>query len=218
MTIAIIPAFNEATRIGPVITGALRHVSRVLVVDDCSHDETAHIAHQAGATVIRHPINLGKSGALKTGCKAALLLGATTIVFLDADGQHDPEDIPNLLAALRQGADVALGTRSDWKLMPRSRRLGNFLVAYVMRIFFSVQAIDVQCGFRAFRAEVLPKIAWQSKRYHADAEMMARVGKHKLTCFEVPIKTIYHEHYKGMTIIDGLGLLYYLVIWRMTLK
>ncbi len=91
---AILPAYNEEISIGSVILRARQHADRVIVIDDGSSDATAEVARLAGAEVICHPENRGKGAALKTGFKAAI--GADVIVTMDADGQHDPAEIPNL--------------------------------------------------------------------------------------------------------------------------
>ena len=93
-TIAVIPAYNEAKHIAEIVSEVKKYVPDVLVIDDASADATRELAKRAGATVLRHPINLGKAGAIKTGCDAALSLQAEIIILLDGDGQHDPKHIP----------------------------------------------------------------------------------------------------------------------------
>ena len=99
---AVIPAHNESAHIKNVVMGTKKYVSKVIVVDDASKDDTFEIASKAGATVLRHIVNLGLGGTLKTGCDAAILLGADAIVTLDGDGQHDPSEIPKLLDAMKR--------------------------------------------------------------------------------------------------------------------
>jgi len=112
--IVVIPALNEASRIGGVIAGVRRVAGDidVVVIDDGSEDDTAERARGAGATVLSHPFNLGYGAALQTGYKHALRSGYTHLAQLDADGQHDPADVPRLLEPLRRGdADVVIGSR-----------------------------------------------------------------------------------------------------------
>src|SRR3989344_4428204 len=95
--VAVIPAYNEASRIRETLVGVHSIVDGVIVVDDGSTDETAGVARESGATIIRHAINRGQGAALRTGTDAALRLGADVIVHVDADGQHDPSLIPSII-------------------------------------------------------------------------------------------------------------------------
>ena len=122
----VIPALNEASVVGDVIEQVRRVCPNVVLVNDGSSDETALRARLAGARVISHAINLGQGAALQTGITYALRLGASHIVTFDADGQHDPKQIPSLIQSLDDnGADVALGTRFKGSTidMPMTRRL-----------------------------------------------------------------------------------------------
>ncbi|MEX2011973.1 MAG: glycosyltransferase family 2 protein, partial [Chloroflexota bacterium] len=114
---AVIPAYQEAPRVGPVVVGAKAHLP-VLVVDDGSADDTASVAEDAGATVLRLRPNQGKGAALRAGFRWALDNGIEAVVTLDADGQHDPAEIPTFVAArARTGADLVVGRR-DFRRMP----------------------------------------------------------------------------------------------------
>ena len=109
---AVIPAWNEATRIGPVIRGVRSFADLVIVIDDGSEDKTADVAKKAGAITLRHSLNRGQGAALRTGTEAALRLGADIVVHVDADGQHDPSMIQTLSDPIVRGeADVVFGSR-----------------------------------------------------------------------------------------------------------
>jgi len=113
-TLLIIPAYNEGGRIGDVLrrVRAAGFVGEVVVIDDGSKDGTGAEAREAGARVVQHPFNLGYGAALQTGYKAALDLGASYVVQMDADGQHDPDNIAKLLAPiLDDRCDVVIGSR-----------------------------------------------------------------------------------------------------------
>ena len=133
-TVALIPAYNEEGRVGAVVREAKKYVDLVIVADDGSADNTAKEAEEAGAVVIRHPQNMGKGAAVATLIKAALAADAKYAVLLDADGQHDPTDIPKFLQALRNGAGHAAGNRFPHTKMPTIRRLGYKALALLHRI------------------------------------------------------------------------------------
>ena len=120
---ALLPAYREENRIGPVVADLLKHPVTPLVVDDGSDDNTAGEAEAAGATVIRYTPNRGKGAALKTGFEYALEHECRAVITMDSDGQHSPEDIPGFLETLeRTGAPVLVGNRmSDTRDMPLIR-------------------------------------------------------------------------------------------------
>src|SRR5947209_3583835 len=133
----VVPAYNEAVRLGTTLRGLLPHYPQVVVVDDGSQDATAQVARDAGAWVAQHVLNCGQGAALQTGITFALQRGAGFIVTFDADGQHDPAEIDSLLTPLRQGqADVALGSRFLGQSidMPRTRRIVLKLAILFTRI------------------------------------------------------------------------------------
>lgn len=214
----VIPAYNEGLHIGDVVRSALSFVTTVIVVDDASKDQTSEEAKKAGAIVLRHPINLGKAGAIKTGCDAAECLGADIIILMDGDGQHDPVHLPEFLSIFQNpDVDFVFGSRTDLRTMPFVRRLGTELLEFAMRRLFKINICDMQCGYRAFRTRIYPKLRWTSKKYYADAEITARVGKFHVPYREIMIRTIYHEPDKGMTMYDGIALPLKLLIWKFTL-
>jgi glycosyltransferase involved in cell wall biosynthesis len=129
--IALIPAFQEGPRIGAVVTATRRHLP-VVVVDDGSTDDTADVAAAAGATVLRQIPNAGKGAALRAGFRQALADGAAAVVTLDADGQHDPDEIPAFLAAFAASRpELVIGQR-DFARMPPVRRLSNTLGGWAL--------------------------------------------------------------------------------------
>lgn len=216
--ILILPAFNEEMHIGAVVTESLKYVDRTIVVDDCSEDGTYQSALAAGAFVLHHKANLGKAAALKTGCDAAILLGADIIALMDSDGQHKPSDLPRLLELLeKNNLDITVGSRSGGDNAPFLRTIGNRLLRFATKTLFRVNVTDIQSGFRVFRSDAYSKLRWVSNNYHADAEMTARIGIHKLSYQEIFIETIYLDRHKGMTPIDGLLLLLNILRWRVLL-
>jgi glycosyltransferase involved in cell wall biosynthesis len=147
----IIPARNEAPRL-PWVLERLRQQlpdAQVIVVDDGSSDETAAVAYARGAQVLRHPYGMGNGAALKNGIRNAT---GEVLVLMDGDGQHDPADIPRLLATLDQGFDMAVGARSSASHATRLRRLVNGVFNRVASWMVDHRIADLTSGFRAIRA------------------------------------------------------------------
>ena len=202
--IAVIPARNEQEHIRDVLKETKKYVDKVIVVDD-STDKTREIAKQEGAIVLRHIVNLGYGGALKTGCDAALLLGANIIVILDADGQHDPKKIPNLLEPILKGkADIVFGQREINENMPFEKRFGNKFLQILSKSLFGIKLKDTLCGFRAFTLEAYKKIRWESSDYSVALEMLINTKNQKLRYISTMVPTIDNDPYKGVAIFDGL--------------
>lgn len=149
----VIPAFNEGPRIGGVVAGvrAVVPAAEVIVVDDCSRDETAAAAEAAGARVIRRPHNVGNGAGVKTGARAAT---GEVIVILDADGQHDPRDIPRLLGHIGL-YDMVIGERDRAGQENTLRWLGNTLINRFGSYLIEMDMRDLTSGFRAMRRAVL---------------------------------------------------------------
>lgn len=208
----IIPARNEICRLPALLTQLPDAVNgnrlRVIVVDDGSTDGTGDAARQAGALVLRHAINLGKGASLKTGCDAARRLRAEVVVVMDADGQHDPADLPRLVAPVVDGeADLVLGYRLRDGSMPAVLRFGNAGLNLTLRLMFGAAFLDSQCGYRTIRMAVYPLVRWRASDYAVESEMLVRAVRAKLRVVEVPIATIYHDRYKGTQPLDGVRIL-----------
>ncbi len=149
----IIPAKNEAASIGLVVSGIreLLADAEILVIDDGSSDETRTISEQAGAKVISHPRSLGNGAAVKAGARRA---NGETLVFMDADGQHNPADIPRLLAELENGNDMVVGARASAKSHANIGRLmANGIYNLVASAVTGHTIPDLTSGFRAVKAE-----------------------------------------------------------------
>lgn len=215
----ILPAYNEEKYIADIVRRGSKFVDRVIVIDNCSTDNTLEEARRAGAIALHHCVNLGKAGSLKTGCEMALRLGTDVIAFMDSDGQHEPEDLPRFFKALEEeNLDIVIGRREGLGKMPVIRKLGNMMIAWSVNLLFKIDVKDVQSGFRVFRANVYDKIKWNSTgnaHYFADAEITARVGQNGLAYKELEIATIYHDKYKGMNALQGLNLLWRVFLWRL---
>jgi glycosyltransferase involved in cell wall biosynthesis len=152
-TSIVIPAFNEGTAIGPLVT-ALRNAApwqEVLVVDDGSSDATAEEASAAGARVIRHPYNKGNGAAVKTGIRQA---AGRFVLIMDADGQHRPADAARLVSHL-EAYDLVVGARSGGSHANAVRRWGNYALNAIAGYLASTSIPDLTSGFRAARRDCL---------------------------------------------------------------
>jgi glycosyltransferase involved in cell wall biosynthesis len=191
----ILPAYQEAGRVGGVVRGCLKHTAKVLVVDDCSPDCTSVQAAEAGAEVIRHTTNRGKGAALKTGFGHLLVLGFTHAIAMDADGQHDPECIPGFIAAVTApGVLLVLGNRfNDVRGMPFLRRITNRLMSWLISLICRTPVPDSQCGFRLVRLDNPVLYSAKADHFEYESEVLiltARAGGRIVT---VPVPTTYGD-------------------------
>ncbi len=214
-TYIIIPAYNESKNIEKVIKKTKKYCKNIIIVDDGSSDNTYLTAKKTGVIVLGHIVNLGKGAALKTGCDFAIKKGAEIIISLDADGQHDPKEIPKFLEALKD-CNIVLGYRKLNKKMPLVLKLGNWFISFITRFLYRINIKDTQCGYRAFNVKTYKKIRWDALDYSMESEMIAQIGKNKLKYQQIPIETIYSEKYKGTTIMDGIKIVLDMFWWKLT--
>ncbi len=189
--IALIPAYNEQDRITPVITSTAAHLP-ALVIDDGSRDETAARAEAAGATVLRQVPNQGKGAALRAGFRRALEEGCEAILMLDADGQHDPAEIPAFLAKWEAGRpDLIIGAR-DFSQMPPTRRLANTLGRLAFSWAMGQRIEDNQSGYRLLSRRMIEAMLDSAEQgFEFEVEMITVCVMAGYTLSWVPIRTIY---------------------------
>lgn len=191
----ILPAYNEEVSVGSIVLLTRFYADNVIVVDDGSSDRTAEIARKAGAEVIVHEVNKGKGGALKTGFTAAADLGADIIVTMDSDGQHNPTDIPKLVAPILKGeADMVNGSRYLNGLdrnTPLYRRVGQRVLDRFTNLNSGLRITDSQSGFRAFTASTKDVFRFNAQGMAIESEMLADAGKSGLRIAEVEIGVRY---------------------------
>lgn len=211
---AVIPAYNEQKNIVRIVRKTKKYAGMVVVVDDGSTDRTREFAREASAIVLKHIVNLGKGAALKTGCDFAFKNGARFIVAIDADAQHNPDDIPRFVEKLGKH-DIVFSYRKASSEMPLVLRFGNWFISMAANILYSIRLKDTQCGFRAFSRDAYKKIRWSASDYSIESEMIARAGKQRLKYAQIPIQTIYSDKYKGTTIIDGVKIALNMVWWKL---
>jgi glycosyltransferase involved in cell wall biosynthesis len=187
----LIPAHDEAPRIGPVVVGALAHLP-VVVVDDGSSDDTAAVAAAAGARVLRQTPNQGKGAALRAGFRRALEERWEAALTLDADGQHDPAEIPTLLEAWRADRpELVIGYR-DYRRMPVLRRLSNSLGRLTLRWALGTTIRDNHSGYRLVSRRLMEAMVGSGERgFEFEVEMIATCVRRGWRIGWVPIRTIY---------------------------
>lgn len=206
--VAVIPAYNEATRIASVVQAIKSHAGEVIVVDDGSADGTGDAAEKAGATVVRHIDNRGAGAATMTGIEAARILGADVIITIDADEQHDPSDIPALLQALdNQKADIVFANRFGQRNnIPAIRRVFNGIGNIVTLFATGKWVSDSQCGFKVFGTKAVNEINLRMSGFEFCTEIVRESVHHKWKIAEVPVKVVYSEYTlaKGQSFANGV--------------
>jgi glycosyltransferase involved in cell wall biosynthesis len=191
--IIAIPCFQGERTIGQVVRGALGAGLPVVVVDDGSTDGSGEAAEAAGATLLRHPRNRGKGAALQTAFAWAERAGARAVLTMDADGQHDPAEIPRLVEAHRDHPRaVVVGVRSFApEDMPRRSRIGNRISTWWISKFAGRPHADTQSGFRVYPRALYAAAPLASTRFETETELLLWAAKMELPLVEVPIATIY---------------------------
>jgi glycosyltransferase involved in cell wall biosynthesis len=192
-TLALIPAYNEAQRITPVIAATLEHLP-ALVVDDGSHDGTADVAEVAGATVLRQIPNQGKGAALRAGLLWGLEHNYDAVLTLDADGQHDPAEIPAFLSRhVATHADLLIGCR-DFGQMPLTRRVANTLGRWSFSWALGQRVEDNQSGYRLLSRRMAEAVLGsQEQGFEFEVEMIVTCVQRSYVLEWVPIRTIYGD-------------------------
>jgi glycosyltransferase involved in cell wall biosynthesis len=189
--LALIPGYQEGPRIAAVVEGARRHLP-VVVVDDGSTDDTAGRAESAGATVLLQRPNAGKGAAIRMGFRYALESGAVAVVTLDADGQHDPTEIPTFLAAFETGRPELIIGRRDFGSMPPVRRLSNTVGGWIFSAAVGRRVADNQSGYRLIGRRLMSALLDSDEQgFEFEVEMIARCIALGLPMTDVPIRTIY---------------------------
>lgn len=187
----------------------MRHVAQVIVVNDGSTDDTAERARRVGALVLSHAMNCGPGAATMTGIHAARLLRADAVVTLDADGQHDPNDMPKLLAPVLQGeADIVIGTRfrGPKNGIPRIRRLFNGIGNIVTWVATGRYMSDSQSGFKVFGPHAVRALDLHLSGFEFCTEIIREAQRHRWRLVEIPIRVTYSEYTmaKGQSFSRGV--------------
>lgn len=212
----IIPAFNEEKTIGKVISKIPKKIKgvkkiEIIVVNDGSTDKTEEVAKKKKVTVISHLINRGLGAALGTAFEYARQNNFDLLITIDADGQHDTNDlIPVLDPIICKKADVSIGSRlKNPKGMPWYRIFGIWGLNFITFLFFWIWTTDSQSGLRAFSKKAIYLIDIKSNKMEVSSEFFNEIQKHNLSYIEIPITSIYTKYSlsKGQKNINGFKIL-----------
>jgi glycosyltransferase involved in cell wall biosynthesis len=212
----VIPAYNEAEHITAVIRSVRDLVDELIVIDDCSTDNTFQVAQEAGALSVRHFVNRGQGAALRTGTHLALLRQADIIIHFDADGQFRAEDLAKLIEPLRlQQADMVLGSRflDQSTQMPYFKRVIIMPIARIINRLLGIRLTDPQSGLRAFNRSTGLRLTWTQDRMAHCSEILYQAHRLKLIIKEVPITVLYKEF--GQNISGGIRIIIDLVLAKL---
>jgi len=214
--VAVVPAYQAQATVGDVVRGLKASVLRIWVVDDGSTDATGAVAAGAGAEVERLPENGGKGTAVRAGLARALASDATHVAFVDADGQHDPGDLPRLLEAARAGDDFVIGSRmGDPEAIPAYRYRTNEIGSLILSRMTGLEVEDAQSGYRVVAADVLRRLDLKARGYIIETEILLKASRQVARFRHVPVRAIYGgpSHYRPFrdTWTISWGAVYYKV-------
>jgi glycosyltransferase involved in cell wall biosynthesis len=192
--LAGIAAYNEAKYVGSIVLQARQYVDEVIVVDDGSTDNTTRVAELAGATVVRHLQNKGKGAAIQSILAEARKRNPDVLVLLDADAQHDPNEIPALIKPISEGSDLVIGSReAQENKTPLYRRIGKKVISRSARFASRTNIYDSESGFRALSPKAINELELQANGFAVESEMITLAADKKLKITEVPISNIYTQ-------------------------
>ena len=214
-TYVVLPAYNEATRIQPVLESIAEKGYNMVIVNDGSTDNTLDVILESKRKypnqihVFSLMINRGVGVATQTGFDAVLNFNPKYVVSMDSDGQHSADDLDNVIRPLVVGeAQAVIGVR-PLEDMPRSRNYANSIMNFLTKIFYRVDVSDSQTGFRAITRDALDKITINATGYLISSEFIREIHDNEISFAEVPIETIYtpETQAKGTNVVEALKIL-----------
>ena len=213
-TIVGMPAYNEAKYIGSLVLQARQYANEVVVVDDGSTDYTAKIAELAGASVVRHVENEGYGSAIQSILAEAKKQNADILVILDADSQHNPEEIPVLVKAVSEGSDVVIGSREmQRKLITPYRRMGQKVLSRLTHIASRRKLSDTESGFRAYSRKAIATLELKEKGMAISSEIVSEATAKGLKVTDTPISVIYTKDGSTLNPLrHGFGVLHRIIV------
>ena len=192
---AVIPAYNEANALGVVLEELHMIGLSVLLVDDGSTDNTARIGEEAGVTVLKNEINLGKGQSLRRGI-AYLLKNENFdyVIIMDADRQHASSDVKHFLEEAQNGETFVVGNRMhNPEDMPLARIVTNRIMSWLISTLIRQRIPDTQCGFRLLQRDILEKIPIETGNFEVDSEFLIKAARNGISIKSIPIQSIYHK-------------------------
>ena len=222
-TITIIPAYNEEKNIAGVIKGVRKALKapEILVINDCSSDETSKLAKLAGATVIDLPLRLNYGATIQTGFEYALRNNYDIVILLDGDGQHNPDDIPRVLAPVLNGeADLVVGSRflhpPQRTNIRRYRKFGIDVITWLYNFGSKIKVFDSQSCFRAHSRRLLEAVDVAESGFGFSVEVLIKARRKGFVIAEVPISCVYHSQGSSLNpVAHGLGVAFSVIRLRL---
>lgn len=204
-----LPAYNEAKYLGSVVVQAKQYADEVIVVDDGSIDGTSKVAQLSGATVVKHAKNQGYGAAIRTIISQARERGTDILVTIDADSQHNPDEIPVLIKAIVDGSDVVIGTRKAPKnQIAPYRRLGQNILAWLTSFASKKKMMDTESGFRAYSGKAILTLDLKEQGMAISSEIVYESVTKGLKVTEVPISVSYTKDSSTLNpVVHGVGVL-----------
>jgi len=191
--IVAMPAYNEERFIGSMVLKARKYADKIMVLDDGSNDGTAEISRMAGACIITHPENKGKGAAIQSIINEVRKEMPDVLILVDADGQHNPDEIPRFIDAVLSGYDLVIGSRKlVKKSIPSYRRVGQKVLLFSNRFLTRKKITDSESGFRAFSRKAIAELELNQKGFAVESEMIAAAEDKNLKITEVPITVKYN--------------------------
>lgn len=212
--IVAIPAYNEEKYVGTIVLKARQYVSEVIVLDDGSTDKTGDVARLAGASVIRNEQNKGKGASIQMLLAEARKKKPDILVLMDADSQHNPDEIPTVIGPILDSFDLVIGSRVLQKgNIPYYRRIGQRVLSLFSRFLSGKGGIDSECGFRALSPKAIVELTLKQKGFAVETEMI-NVAKDKgLKITIAPVSAIYTKDSSTLNpMVHGLGVLTSIII------